>query len=136
MRTLALLLMLAAGLAQADVTGRWKTIDDETGLPKSIVELSERDGKLFGRVTELLSRAPDTRCDKCKGERRGQPIVGMEIISGLERDGDAWSGGKILDPANGKEYRARLWLDDAQHLKVRGYLGVFYRTQVWERADD
>ena len=117
----------------ADVLGQWKTIDDETGKAKSIVELYEKDGKLYGKVVDLLLKPDDTLCDKCTGSRHNQPIVGMDFLTAMEKDGKVYSGGEILDPANGKTYRCKLWLEDGV-LKVRGYIGFFFRTQDWHRV--
>ena len=48
-------------------------------------------------------------------------ILGMDILSGLEKDNDEWSGGKILDPKNGKEYKCYIKLLDKNTLKIRTY---------------
>ncbi len=79
----------------------------------------------------------DKLCDECKGERRGQHVVGMEILWGLEDGGDWWEGGRILDPKNGKEYKARLRLGDSgDFMEVRGFIGfaLIGRTQTWQRV--
>lgn len=129
-------LMGCSVLAFADITGLWQTVDDESGDPKSIVEIHASGENYVGTVRDLLSRSDDAICNECEGDLKGERIVGMEILTGLEQDGDAYTGGKILDPANGKVYRAKLWLEDEQTLKVRGYLGPFYRTQTWQRVTD
>lgn len=80
--------------------------------------------------------APDAVCVECQDDRKGQPIAGLEIIRGGKKaEGkDVWEGGKILDPENGKEYRASFTpIDGGAKLEVRGYLGPFWRTQVWQR---
>lgn len=134
-----ILLMVACGLlfavqaSAADVVGKWRTIDDETGQPKSIVEIYQKGGKYYGRVVDLLMKPDDTVCDKCPGNRKGQRIVGMDVITGMVKNGDMYEGGQILDPNNGKVYDCKLWLEGNQ-LKVRGYLGFFYRTQTWYPA--
>ncbi len=133
-----LLLLLSAGFsamasAAEDVTGLWQTIDDETGQPKSIVEITEVDGSLQGKVVKLLLKPNDTLCEACEGDLHQQPVVGMTIMSGLSKDGDEYNDGEIIDPENGKSYRCKLWLEDGQ-LKVRGYIGFLYRTQSWQRV--
>lgn len=113
--------------------GYWKTIDDETGDAKSIVKIYEVDGKFYGRVDKLLQN-PGALCTECEGEDKDKPIEGMVILWNMEQDDDVWSGGKIFDPKKGKTYRAKLWLEnEGAQLKVRGYLGPFYRTQTWHR---
>lgn len=133
---LMLILLAWLPLAQADISGFWKTFDDHTGQAKSIVEIfSREDGQYTGKVHELLLDPPDSICEECRGERRNQPVVGMTIITGLEKNGDEYSGGTILDPENGREYRARLWLEKENTLKVRGYLAFLFRTQSWQRVE-
>ncbi|RNL78107.1 DUF2147 domain-containing protein [Sinomicrobium pectinilyticum] len=120
-----------------DIFGKWKTIDDETGKEKSIVEIYEKGGRVYGKVVEILNKEKlDAKCDKCNGDKKGQPILGMVIIEGLEKDGNTYSGGSILDPNKGKEYRCKLWVDesDPDKLNVRGYVAFFYRTQNWFRV--
>ena len=123
--------------AQSPV-GVWKTIDDETGKPKSHVEITEKNGKLYGKVVKILTPGKEKSvCDKCEGAKKNQPILGMEILSGVEKDGkNSWDDGKILDPNKGKTYDVSLELENANKLKVRGYMGVSLlgRTQYWERV--
>jgi uncharacterized protein (DUF2147 family) len=121
------------GHAQPTVTGKWKTVDDNSGKIKSIVEIFERKGMLFGKIVRLIDPAePDPICNQCPTDdvRYGKKIIGMEIIKGMKKDGDEYKDGDILDPEAGKIYRCKLWIEDG-HLKVRGYWGPFYRTQTW-----
>lgn len=136
---LTILFVAVAGVfsAQAQVTGKWKTIDDETGKAKSIVEIYESNGKLYGKITEILNPAKkNAKCDKCEGADKGKPIEGLVIIKGLTKDGSEWTDGDILDPTKGKLYSCTLKLDGKDKLKVRGYMGVSLlgRTQTWTRV--
>jgi len=119
--------------------GNWRTIDDETGEAKSIVRIWNDGGELKGDIVELLNPSePNPVCTECKGSRRDQPLVGLNIIWGLEQDGDEWVDGNILDPQNGKEYSAQLKVTEGgSQLEVRGYLGfaLIGRTQTWHRVD-
>lgn len=141
MKKLALLticlLMGFSVQAQNSIVGTWKTIDDETGKPKSIVEIVEREGKAYATVKEVLfsENGADPVCDDCTGERKGKKVIGMQIIDGLSKDGSEWSGSTILDPKNGKQYSCKVWLEDENTLSVRGYVAFFYRTQTWYRVD-
>ncbi|HUH26282.1 MAG TPA: DUF2147 domain-containing protein [Flavobacterium sp.] len=67
------------------VTGKWKTIDDQTGKPKSIVEITEKDGKIYGKVIEILTDKKEAKCDKCPGADKGKPVKGLTIIKGLKK---------------------------------------------------
>ena len=134
---LLLLALPMAAFAQSSPEGRWKTIDDETGKVKSIVEISKAaNGTLQGKVVEVLSsdRGPNPTCDKCKGANKGKPIEGMTILWGLEADGDEWSGGTVLDPAKGKTYKSKLeLLEGGNKLGMSGCVAFFCRQQVWVR---
>jgi len=130
------LMLLASPLAMAANTpvGVWKTIDDETGEAKSLVQISESDGKLRGKIIKLF-KDPDALCDKCEGDEKNMPILGMTVLWGMSQDDDAWAGGKIFDPKKGKTYRCKIWVEEDGNLKVRGYLGPFFRTQRWVRFE-
>ena len=119
------------------VTGKWKTFDDETKEAKSIVEITERDGKIYGKVIEILNPAKkNIKCTNCSGADKDKPVLGLEILKGLSKDGKEYSDGKILDPSNGKLYKCIVSLDGNDKLKVRGYVGIsaFGRTQNWVRV--
>jgi uncharacterized protein (DUF2147 family) len=119
--------------------GRWKTIDDLTGKAKSVVLIWEEGGKLFGRIQKLVDpdpKDPNPTCDGCAGAQKGKPVLGMQILWNLQRDGNGWSGGTILDPATGKTYKCLLSVEDGgTKLKVRGFIGLSFlgRTQYWLR---
>ena len=137
-----MLLFANAGLIGQSVFGKWKTIDDDTKKAKSIVEIYEKDGKLYGKILELFREPgedPDPVCDDCDedDDRYNQKVVGMQIIRAMEKDDDEWEDGTILDPKNGKVYDCKLWVDedDPNILNVRGYIAFFFRTQVWLRYE-
>ncbi|WP_299521240.1 DUF2147 domain-containing protein [Winogradskyella sp.] len=118
------------------ILGKWKTIDDETGNEKSIVEIYEDDGKVYGKIVEILTENKKAVCSKCDGDKKNQPILNMVIIEGLEKDDDVYEGGTILNPENGKEYKCRLKIgEDQDTLQVRGYVAFFYKTQYWKRVN-
>ncbi|WP_444942935.1 DUF2147 domain-containing protein [Microbulbifer sp. ZKSA006] len=131
--TFGLLFSLQA--SAADILGNWRTIDDETGETKSIVNLYEKDGKYYGKIVDLLLKPDDTICDQCPGDLKGKPMVGLDVITDMVKKGDKYEGGEILDPLKGKVYDCKIWLEDDNTLKVRGYLGFLYRTQTWHRAE-
>ena len=123
-------------LQAQDVTGKWKTIDDETGKAKSIVEITESNGKIYGKVVEILTDKKDAKCDKCPGADKGKPIKGLTIIKGLKKDGKEYTGGTITDPTSGKEYKCAIKPNGTDKLDVRGYVGIqaLGRTQTWVRV--
>ena len=121
--------------------GNWRTIDDSTGKPRAIVRLELVDGALQGTIDKSLDAGTNAAalCEKCPGPRKGQPIIGMAILTGLKpvpTDPLAWEGGEILDPDSGTIYRARLRLmPGGASLELRGFVGLalFGRTQIWQR---
>lgn len=124
-------------LQAQSVLGKWKTIDDETGKEKSVVEIYEKNGLIYGKLVELLEeKNKNAVCSACSGKNKNKPYLGLVIITDLKKDGDEWSGGKILDPKTGKEYKCYMALEDSNKLKVRGYLGISLigRTQYWQRV--
>ncbi|MFM8851235.1 MAG: DUF2147 domain-containing protein [Cytophagales bacterium] len=131
------ILLLPAGLfAQSSVVGKWKSIDDKSGEVRSIVEIFEKNSKLYGKIIKVFPRPnedPDPVCEECAPEddRYKKKILGMEIIREMKKDDQEYVGGYILDPEVGKVYRCKLWLENGS-LKVRGYLGPFFRTQTWQ----
>lgn len=135
--------LLAATAALADTStpaGLWRTIDDKTGKERSLVRITETNGVYEGKVEKLLNRQPDddpdNLCRKCEGERKDKPVIGMTILWNLEREGDQYTGGEILDPKNGKIYRAKMkLLDGGRKLEVRGFIGISLlgRSQTWIR---
>ncbi len=140
--------LFCLALAQAEAAdlsspvGRWRTIDDETGSERSVVEIAVVGSELQGRIVKIFQRPdekPDPVCDKCEGERKDKPVIGMTFLWGLKPDGSSkteWAEGAILDPKNGKIYNAKAALTDGgQTLRVRGYIGtpLLGRSQVWKR---
>jgi len=127
-----------SALWAASPVGKWKTIDDETKKEKSIVEIYEVDGKLFGKIVAILTPGKENDvCEKCPGADKNKPLVGLVILKGLTKSGDEYSGGTIMDPAKGKVYRCQIALEDGgAKLKVRGFIGtpMLGRTQYWLRA--
>ncbi len=122
--------------AQNEVVGKWKTIDDNTGKARSIVEIYKNGDKIFGKIEQILDEAErGNLCEECKGSDYNKPIEGMVIIKGLQKDGNEYEDGTILDPENGKVYRCKIWVDeeDPKVLNVRGYIAFLYRTQKWIR---
>jgi uncharacterized protein (DUF2147 family) len=138
----ALLMLAAATVAYADPgpAGLWRAFDDHTGKPSALLRLSVDDGVLSGRIEKFLDPAdkPDDVCDKCSDDRKGQKILGMQILRNMRPAGDHYEGGNILDPGNGKVYRCTIKLvGDGQRLEVRGFIGfaLLGRTQTWERVE-
>jgi len=118
------------------IFGKWKTVDDITGKEKGIVEIYEHKGKVYGKIIEIFEEEKKhLKCDKCEGDEKGKPYMGLVIMKGLSKDGDIYTGGKVLDPKIGKWYHCKISLEGKEKLTVRGYIGIplFGRSQTWIR---
>lgn len=138
---LTVLALIGTSVYSQSVTGKWRTIDDETQKQKSIVEVFIKGGKLYGKILKTWDddgvTPTNKKCEDCKGALKDKPIIGMNIINGLARDGKIWKGKKgILDPENGKVYNVKLWLEDSKTLIVRGAIGPIGRKQTWHRVTE
>lgn len=132
-------LFLTISVNSQSIFGKWKTIDDETGNEKSIVEIYNVNGKAYAKILKILEKGKEDKvCDLCKDDKKNKPIKGMVIINGLSKDGEEWNDAKILDPKTGKEYKCYITLEDKNKLKVRGYIGfaLIGRTQYWTKVTE
>ena len=133
---LTLLLFAIPAFAQPSPVGVWRTIDDETGDPKSLVRIFEESGQLVGEVQTLLPEG--RRCVDCVAPYQGTDMRGTRILWGFTRDGDTWTGGRIVNPANAKEYKAKMKIQPDGTLRLWGYVGfdsfATRKAQVWERV--
>ncbi|WP_234263930.1 DUF2147 domain-containing protein [Hydrogenophaga sp. NFH-34] len=130
---------VVSALAQMTPEGLWRNVDDKTGEAKAEIRIAAgAHGVLHGRIEKTLVSSGEPLCTECTDDRKGQPKLGLEIIRGAQKSATdtLWEGGRILDPENGKEYTLRLTpLEGGRKLQVRGYIGPFYRTQVWTRVE-
>ena len=131
-----------SSLAYADSSpvGLWKTIDDATGKPRSLIRISDKNGELIATIEKglLLGDSPNDVCEECTGERKGKPLIGMIIMDGMKAKGDTFEGGHILDPDNGEIYNCKIKLDSTgKQLEVRGFIGISLlgRSQTWLREE-
>ncbi|KAA5821904.1 DUF2147 domain-containing protein [Algibacter amylolyticus] len=126
---------LSLTVQSQDILGQWKTVDDETGAHKCIVDIYEENGKIFGKVIEILEPFDkNTLCQDCEGDKKDKPILGMVIINELEKQDEYYKNGTIFDAENGKEYKCRIKLiEETGKLQVRGYIAFLYLTQYWIR---
>ena len=149
MKAFALFLQLfslafSAPLHAADFSspvGKWMTIDDKSGKPGGLIRIEQVAGQYQGWIEKIFpdpDEDPNPKCVYCEGERKNKPVVGLNFMWGLTKQGDEYRGGEILDPRSGKIYRARMKLaDGGKKLDVRGFIGfsVLGRSQVWNRVE-
>ncbi|HET57927.1 MAG TPA: DUF2147 domain-containing protein [Deltaproteobacteria bacterium] len=123
--------------ATEPVEGFWTSIDEETNESTAFWELTVRDGELTGTIVKLPEgKDPDAVCEDCSEEYKDKPVIGTTWLHLNKRNDDGvWEDGFIIDSGKGKQYKAKVWTEEGD-LKVRGYIGFFYRTQTWKRVDD
>ena len=139
----AALLMHAAAFAQATPVGLWKTIDDKTKKERTLIRIVDTGGTLSGKIEKRLD--PDAKagdvCDKCADDRKDQPLQGLQLIRGITKNANTenrWDGGTVIDPEEGKVYKARMTpIEGGKKLELRAYIGVpmIGRTQTWIRVE-
>ena len=142
----ACLASLGSGTAHAQATdpaiGVWKTIDDKTNQPASLIKIEQVNGVLEGTIIKTFPKSgepPLVYCNLCKDDRKDKPIIGMKIMTDLKQDQTgSWSGGKILDPKEGEVYKVKITTEDGKKMDVRGYIGIplLGRTQVWYKVEE
>jgi len=139
MKFLHLLILIAFSTityAQNGVEGVWQAIDDRDNEPSSHIRIKVDNGVLTGTVVKLFDVEPDILCTNCKDAKKDQPVIGMEIIYNMKEDDGTWEGGRVMDPEDGKVYKCKLYLEDNDTMKLRGYIGIpaLGRTQTWYRV--
>lgn len=128
------LTFISFSISAQTIVGQWEPYDERTNEKKGIVEIFEDNGKYFASIVAAYIAPSDTICKNCPGDRKNKPFIGMKIIEGLEKNGNTYEGGTILDPESGRIYRCYIALE-GERLKVRGYIGfsIIGRTQYWRR---
>lgn len=132
---IALTTLYSSILTSQTIFGKWRTIDGKSGEAKSIVEIYKKGSKVFGKIVEILNPAnKDALCEKCEGDEKNKPVMGLVLIKDMVKDGKYYRKGTIFDPEHGKKFKCRIALtDDPDVLQVRGYIAFLYATQYWER---
>ncbi len=126
----------------SSAVGLWEQVDEKTGKPESWFRIVEKNGVYEGTIVKMFLKPgedPNFVCDKCEGDERGRPVLGLALIKGMQRNGLSYENGTIMDPRDGAVYHAVMKLiEDGRKLEVRGYLGfvLFGRTQTWNRLPD
>src|SRR5580698_1929461 len=142
----ALVSLIATGqglYADPSPLGLWQAVDDDTKQPTGWFLIRQQNGVYAGIIAKMFLKPgedPNAVCDQCKDDRKDHPWLGLELIRGMQQEKpDKYAGGTILDPRDGKIYKATMTVSpDGQTLIVRGYLGVelLGRNQYWQRLPD
>ncbi len=134
---LVIILLISTLSFSQSITGKWITIDVETGIEKSVVEIYEKDGKYFGKIVDFLQEgvSDDAACMHCKGDMKGKKLMGFDVLKGFEKEDDKFVDGTVTDPENDETYDAKIWVDkeNPERLNIRAYVAFFYKTIQWKR---
>lgn len=131
-----LLFLLPAVIFSADITGRWQVINPKTGKLGTEIEIYSEKRVYFGRVKKHVdAEVPDARCVDCPPEFKDKPVQNLQILWGLKKGSREYYGGRILDVYNGQVYGVKVWLEDKNKLKVRGYFGPMLKSNTWQRVE-
>ena len=135
--TIFLLIAFSSTMNAQTIFGNWLS-KNKDGTFDSVIKVYKKDGKVVAKIIEIKDTSRQNAvCELCEGKNKNKPILGLNILTGLEKQDDEWSGGTILDPRNGKVYQCYIKLVKPNKLKLRGYIGIslFGKTAYWERAE-
>lgn len=138
-----LMMLISSGIKAQSPEGKWKTFNEQTGESLSIITISKNliNNSLYGVIDSIIVPpygGDNGICIKCDGKKKNQPFIGLEFLWGFKESDETWLSGKVLDPETGAIYNSKIWLNNANEIKIRGYggrLNLFYRTQVWNRLN-
>ena len=119
------------------ISGQWRVVDVKTDEVLRIMEIWEKDGLYHAKIVSLPNlseqEAAAASCKKCPDKQKGQPLLNMQLVRNLKKEGDRLSEGEIIDILKGKVYKCAMWLENEDRLKVRTLLPLIFKDEVWFR---
>jgi uncharacterized protein (DUF2147 family) len=134
--TLLSAMLIAPASAQNSAVGLWKNVEGEK---TTLIRTYEEGGKLAGKVEKVLKNGAedkDAKCAKCKDDNKDKPMAGLRLIWDMQKDGEKWTGGKLLDPESGRVVNCKIeTAEGGKKLMVKGSVAIISKTQTWTRAE-
>lgn len=130
-----------------DLTGKWKTIDDKSGFPRAIINISKNTNASYDGKIEKIYTLPNgteplvDKCVHCKGGLKDKPMIGLNILSNFilnEKKPNEYINGQVIDPITGNTYKGKIKMNpNGKKITLRGYIGtsLLGRSQIWIRMD-
>jgi hypothetical protein len=122
------------------IEGYWAKLNDNQ-TPRTIFAIYYYKGIYYGRIIATFNKEGvlhETISTKDKDKALGvidcPPIIGLDLIWGLEKTDTKCINGKILDPVEGNTYKAEAWIDKNGDLIFRGKFLLFWKDMTWKRV--
>lgn len=119
-----------------DIVGIWLSASGQ-----GQVQIYKEGDRYFGKIFWMKEPNgpkgnPKIDANNPDPSLRNKPLLGSMVLRNFSFHNDEWTGGRIYDPQNGKDYKCYIRLKDPKTLSLRGYIGISLlgRTEIWTRV--